>query len=124
MSLNKDQILAVSDATIKTVSVPEWGGEVCIRGLTGAQRDTFETRLVRQRSKSGAVDTTGLRSLLCSLAMCDEQGNPLFTEADMPELEKKSAAALQRVFDAASRMNGMAADSVEEARADFTSTEN
>ena len=120
MSLNKEQILAVSDATIKTVDVPEWGGAVCIRSLTGAQRDAFEKRLVSQRTKAGAVDTTGLRAYLCSLVLCDESGAPLFAEADIPALEAKSAAALARVFDAGSALNGMAQDSVEEARADFS----
>jgi hypothetical protein len=123
MSLNKEAILAASDAAIETVDVPEWGGQVCVRSLTGAQRDAFEKRVVGQRDKAGNVDTTGLRSLMCALCICDEAGNPLFVEADIPQLETRSAAALQRVFDAASALNGMGGDSIEAARSDFTVAE-
>jgi hypothetical protein len=122
--LTKEQILSASDSKVETVDVPEWGGDVCVRSLTGAQRDAFEKRLVSQRSKNGAVDTSGLRAYLCSLTICDADGKPLFDESEIPKLEQKSAAALQRVFDAASALNGMAANSVEEARSDFTNAGN
>jgi hypothetical protein len=66
------------------------------------------------------MNSAGLRSLLCSLTICDETGSLLFAESDMPALETKSATALQRVFDSAAKRNGLGAASVEEARADFT----
>ena len=40
--LTKDQILAVADIEYRTVAVPEWGGEVRIRSMTGADRDAHE----------------------------------------------------------------------------------
>ena len=56
--LNKDQILEASDLQTFSVSVPEWGGDVQIRSMTGADRDEFESSLVK-------VDAAGNRSPEC-----------------------------------------------------------
>ncbi len=120
MTLGKESILSANDARIDRVDVPEWGGEVCVRAMTGKQRDAFESAVSARRDKDGNMNAAGLRALLCSLAICDEKGALLFGEKDIPALESKSAAALQRVFDAASTLNGLGVQAVEEARADFT----
>ena len=121
MSLSKSAILAANDAETKSVEVPEWGGEVSVRVMTGAQRDKFESAITLRRGKSGEkMEVAGLRSLLVALTACDETGQLLFEESDIAGLEKKSSTALQRVFDAAAALNGLTAAGAEEAGADFT----
>jgi len=123
-TLSKAAILAANDAEIRTVEVPEWGGAVGVRVMSGKQRDQFEAAIVARRGKNGEMNSAGLRALLVALAACDDAGAPLFAEADIPALESKSATALQRVFDAAAGLNGLAAASGDEARADFTPDRN
>jgi hypothetical protein len=44
------------------VSVPEWGGEVVVRALTGAERDAFEQSTIEQRGKSVKTNLANIRA--------------------------------------------------------------
>jgi len=48
------------------------------------------------------------------LTICDEEGTRLFAAKDMDELGKKSAAALDRIFTVAQRLNGLSGEDVED----------
>lgn len=98
MALNREQILAAEDLPLQEVEVPEWGGTVYVRGMNGAERAELEEMDVR-----GAK----LRPAMVMLCSCLEDGSRLFTPEDMPGLEKKSATALQRVFDVALQLSSM-----------------
>lgn len=114
MSLNRDDILKVKDIEIEEVEVPEWGGSVFVKGMTGTERDAFESSIVQQRGKSASVNMINIRAKLASLTICDEEGERLFTDKDVKELGKKSAAALQRVFDVAQKLSGISSDDIDE----------
>lgn len=109
--LNRDQILNSDDLTKEEVSVPEWGGEVFVRTLTGTEKDTFEEKII---GKNGGVNMKNIRALLASLTIVDEKGERLFEESDIKELGRKSGAALSRVFNVAQRLNKISDDDVEE----------
>lgn len=120
--LGRDDILAAQDLEKELVTVEAWGGSVYVRALTGAERDAFEASLVNERvvrrgRKSETTRETNLANLrarLCALTMCDEEGNRLFSDADVWELGKKSASALNKVFEVAQRLSGLSDDDVEE----------
>jgi hypothetical protein len=116
MVLKRDAILSANDLKIETVSVPEWGGDVAIRTLTGTERDKFEASMVRV-TKSGKAEQNmeNVRARLVVLCAIDPDDNnlPIFTEKDIPLLGAKSAAALDRVFSAAQRLNGFSDSDVE-----------
>lgn len=117
MALNRNQILAASDVQIERVSVPEWGGDVCIRVLSGSQRDKLDAFVTRNMTKEGTLkDPSGLRVLICTLACCDEAGKPLFKADDAAELAEKSSAVLDRIVKAASALNGLGDAAIEVAR--------
>ena len=44
--LTREQILGSDDLKRQTVAVPEWGGDVFVRMLTGGERDAFEVSAV------------------------------------------------------------------------------
>lgn len=115
--LSKAEIFAASDLKTETVEVPEWGGAVVIRAMTGTQRDAYEQSLMK-RGDDGkfTVDTDGMRAKLVLYTAVDEQGNALFTADDLAALSGKSAAVIERLALAAQRMNGLASDSVDEAK--------
>lgn len=115
MSLTRDQILGLQDSRIDRVAVPEWGGDVCVRVFSGADRDRVEAFLVAHKDGH----PSGFRALIVSLAACDESGKRLFTAEDVDALGEKNGIALDRVFTAAAKLNGILAESNEAARADF-----
>ena len=111
--LTREQILQSDDLPREEVDVPEWGGKVQVRTMTGTDRDAFEATLV---GKDGKFEN--VRARLVVLTLCDKTGARLFNEADIPALGAKSAKALDRVFAVAQRMNGIGADQVESAKND------
>lgn len=113
-TLNRDQILNAPDIKKELVAVPEWGGEVWVKGLTGQERDHFEASIVEQRGKSQILKMENIRAKLASLSICDEAGKRLFSEADVNTLSAKSAGALQRVFEVAQKLSGIGEDAVRE----------
>lgn len=112
--LKRDMILAASDIVTEEVAVPEWGGSVLVRGLTGAQRDKFEASMFELRQGKQVLRLNNLRAHLVALSVVDEQGQRLFSEADIAELGGKSCAALQRIWNVARRLSGLSDSDVEE----------
>jgi hypothetical protein len=108
--LTRDQILAKDDLKRKKVHVPQWGGDVYVRIMTAAERDSFEQKYFL----SEKPDLVGIRAQLAATCIVDEQGNNLFTDADLDQLKKKSAAAVEVVFKAAESLNALSTESVEE----------
>jgi hypothetical protein len=117
MYLSADQILAADDLKSEDVDVPEWGGVVRVQGMTGAARDKFEASMLRDNmsgvSKDKALDN--YRARLAAFTMVDGEGKRLFrSDAEVRRLGEKSAEALSRVVDVASRLAGLSAGDVEE----------
>lgn len=110
--LTREAILAADDLKTETVAVPEWGGDVLVRMMTGAQRDAFSASLV---SADGKPQMDNFRPKLVAWSVVDESGNLMFTADDIQALAVKSAAALDRVAAVAQRLNKMGPESVEEA---------
>lgn len=113
-SLKREDILGANDIQIEAVAVPEWGGEVYVKGMDGIERDAFEASIVRMKGASGRVNMENIRAKLAVHTICDEEGNKLFTDKDIAALGKKSAAALQRVFVVAQRLSGIGENDVKE----------
>jgi hypothetical protein len=107
--LTREQILGANDSKTEEVPVPEWGGTVLVRSMEADEKDAWELDCL-----SGRFKKPGIRAALVSLAMVDESGNRLFTDADVKALGKKSPRALDRVFDAASRLNALRQKDIEE----------
>lgn len=114
--LSRAQILEAKDIAEDTVAVPEWGGSVKVRALTGAERDQYEAQFVRfdRKGNRQAPSFQDIRAKLVAMSCIDEQGQRLFTDADIVQLSRKSAAALQRVFEACQRLSGLTEQDVED----------
>lgn len=112
--LTKQQILDAQDIETVEVAVPEWGGCVLVKGMTGLERDELEASVVSRRGKQVDVNLINLRAKMVAKCVVDETGARLFGEEDVRTLGKKSAGALQRVFEVAQRLAGMSDEDVEE----------
>ena len=82
-----------------------------MRTLNGTERDAFEQSMVGKKNKT---NLDNVRARFAVLTICDESGNRLFTANDATELGKKSAAALDRVFAVAQRLNGFSSEDAKE----------
>ena len=113
--LNKAEILAIDDLKFEDVQIPEWGGAwVRVRTLQANERDRFEASTVQRNGKKVTTNLDNIRARLCLLCMVDEDGERLFQEEDTFPLGGKSAAALDRIFTVAQRLNGLRDEDVEE----------
>jgi hypothetical protein len=104
MILSREQILAAQDLRREKVAVPEWGGDVFVKALTGLERDGFDMSLIGADRKA---DLLGARAKLAVRCIVDENGERLFSDDDVPHLAAKSATALERIGRVAQRLNGM-----------------
>lgn len=112
--LSREEILGAQDIPVEEIHVPEWGGYVRVKGMTGAERDAFEGEIVESRGKDRKLNLRNIRAKLVARTAVDDAGQYLFTEDDIKALGRKSAAALQRVFDKAQELSGMSEKDVEE----------
>ena len=99
MALSKAKILAAKDVKLsEAIPVPEWGGDVYVRTISGTERDKFEEAYSEQKMKAFRV-----RFLVLTLA--DESGERLFADADIDALGNKSSVVINRLFDKAWQHN-------------------
>lgn len=124
-----------ADLPTRYVSVPEWAAAlglpegqelfVLIRTLTGFERDSYESSLTQQRGKDRIVNLQNARAKLVALCMVDEQsGERLFNDREVGLLGKRSAAALDRLFDACRELSGLTPEAVEELTEEFKENPN
>ena len=116
--LTREQILKAQDLETEAVEVPEWGGKVLVRSLTGTERDAFEGSIVdmpagKQPGSSPKMKMDNIRAKLVARSVVDEAGELIFTDKDIQALGQKSAAALDRVFAVAQRLSGITDEDVE-----------
>ena len=112
--LSAADILRAQDITTEDVAVPEWGGTVRVKALSAGERDAFEASLLEGKGKQQKTNLANVRAKFVARVLVNEQGVRLFTDADVQQLGRKSAAALERVFDVGRRLSGMSDQDVED----------
>jgi len=107
MALSKAAILAAKDTKLsEALPVPEWGGEVRIKTLSGTERDAFEDAYAENKMKA-------FRCRFLVLTLSDDKGQRLFEDGDVAELGKKSSVVINRLFEAAWKHNAFTDEAVE-----------
>ncbi len=116
-TLSASDILSKHDFTIEAVPCPEWGGTVFVRNMTGEERDRWEYEQVDYDEPVQILDPSDpegkrvignpkrlnkewllqFRARMVSLCACDEQGNRIFTDEDVPAIQKKNTKPLIRL---------------------------
>ena len=116
-ALTKEEILGLSDIQVKLIKVPPWDennngtpveAEVYIRTITGAERDKLEDLAFKKQFDN-------YRARCVAFFLSDDEGNPLFTTADVPKIAKKNAEALDLITDAGIKFNHMRQEDVDSA---------
>lgn len=94
MLLDKSAIFAAIDAKTEDVEVPEWGGSVRVKAMTGEERDEW---LAMVKDKEGKPIEQKSMAKLVMMSVVDEGNKRIFGHGDLDMLNKKSAAILDRI---------------------------
>lgn len=114
----RDAILGAEDLPVEVVPTPEWAPfgvpEVRVRGLTAAERDAYEQSLVDHDPRTGRVQMRrslpNVRASFVVRVIVDEAGERVFTDQDADALGKRSGAVIDRLWDRARALSGMATE--------------
>lgn len=113
--LSRIDILDAVDYQTEEVDVPEWGGIVVVKSMSGTERDAFEASLIDQTGKSQKMKIENIRAKLVARTIINpETKELLFTPADIEALGRKSAAALDRVFGVSQRLSKITKDDIDD----------
>lgn len=110
--LKRSEVLDAPDLKHEDVPVPEWGGSVRVRMLTGAERDEF--RKMAAQYEDG-IPPVRFASSLLALSCIDEDGERMFTLDDVDALEAKSAGSIDVPAAVAMRLSGFGAKAMADA---------
>lgn len=117
--LRREDIAAAVDLKTMTLAVPEWGGEVRLRELTLGEREDWSKEAVDSGTGHirSDVSMSRIMALLCAMSLVDEADRPIFEspEDGTAVLLGKDANAVQAIFDAALKLNGLRSEDVESA---------
>ncbi len=99
--------------------------------VTGKERDQFEVSLAEesagavqvQRGRAGGRppgrNLVNMRAKIVARCVVDDDGNRLFSDADITALGEKSGAPIDRIFTVAARLSGMGEEDAETMAANF-----
>jgi hypothetical protein len=124
-TLTREQLLeAARNARIErdTLLVPELGGEIWVRGMSGIERDKFEEGLrIRRGRRAGQSDLRNFRAQLAVRVIVNDQGERLLNDLDADIFGKLPAGVLDRIIGRCTELSGKAQEEVDELGNDFGS---
>lgn len=111
MSL-RDKILQASDIVSERVSVPEWGIEVDVKTMTGAER----AQIMQSAAEAGGkMDFQNVYPEVVIACTYDpETGERVFSYEDKPHLMAKSGLAIDRIAIVGLRLSGFTKDATDD----------
>jgi hypothetical protein len=110
--LDRETILGKRELRRETVEIPEWGGLIIVRELTGAERSRYEagfSDVVMGEAKTVADKSKrfeNMRARIAVVACINEDGTHLFHDDDVETLNQLAGKALDRIFSAVMRLSG------------------
>ncbi|HYE85655.1 MAG TPA: hypothetical protein VEA16_04840 [Vicinamibacterales bacterium] len=116
-NLSRETLLAAATAAqlpTERVEVPELGGSVIVRGMSGRERDSWEKSLIIGRGKNIRANTDNVRAKLVTRCLVDEQGTRLLRDEDAEVVGNLRADVISRLYDVAQRLNGVSDADIEE----------
>lgn len=107
-------ILQIDDIETREVPVPEWGGAVLVKGMSGIQRDRFEQSMMKGKGRNQEMNLENFRAKLVAASVVDDQGKLIFKPEHIAALGRKAVSALSRIVKVAQELSGLTDDDVEE----------
>lgn len=118
---DRDSILKAEDLKTTTIEIPEWNGEIKLRELRADEREKFEREMMGIRNADGSIKGSEMakqlgtfRAKLLVACIVNEQNDSIFTEKDIPHLNKKSATVVDRLFKECLKLSGLTKEGLDE----------
>lgn len=102
----RKRLLGANDIKVQPIDIPAWGGTYYLRVISGKARESFEDSYSQEKMKN-------FRLRFLVLTLCDEDGKPILSDADMDALGERSSVEINRVFDAAWKLNAFTQEAVD-----------
>jgi hypothetical protein len=107
MPFDRSQILATSKPKVTSIDIPEWGGTFYLRPMSGLNRERLETAYMAKKANS-------IRAMTVAFCLCDAEGNYVFTESDVDQLNETPASVLLSIFEKAEGVSAIDAKAIED----------
>lgn len=118
-----EDIFAIDDIKVEVVSVPQWGGrKIRLKMMSAAERDEFEASTVEVKRGRSKPNLANLRARLVARCIVNGDGVRLFQAGDVARLGRKSASALEFLFQKCQELNGFTEKDIDELTEDFDET--
>src|SRR5215475_12517218 len=107
--LDRETILGKKKLRREVLAIPEWDGEVIVRELRGDERAIYESGFsdIGAELTAPQQDRTkrwiDMRAKIVVLCTINDDGEHVFRESDIAEVNQLSGAALDRIFTAVMR---------------------
>jgi hypothetical protein len=110
--LNRSQLLEKEELQIEKVEFED-GNFICVRQMTGHERDLFEQSLIRKiKDSKGNITyeqaTEDFRAKLAVVTVCNEKGESILLPGDFSLLSKNmSAKRLETIINTSQKLNAI-----------------
>lgn len=110
----RDAILGATKVPTEQVALPALGITVSVRGMTGHERDAFESGCWEGKGKKRQFTAKNIRAKLVAYCTIDEHGQRVFSDADVEQLGSVRADVTDKLFGVAQRLSGMTDEDIDE----------
>lgn len=117
MALTQEQILAAleqAEVVTKEINVPELGGTVWVREMSGTLRNRLEGTYATIRNGGDSKALDKVTAQIVAMCTVDEGGKPILTMDVATRLARKAPKAAFRIRDAVMEMSATDDDDLEE----------
>lgn len=104
--LTRQAILATPLRT-QELFIPEWNGSVIIKEMTAKQVADNGRFVLTKDGKADMSKAVQVPVQMCLQQVVDENGDRLFTDSDIKNIESLHAGAVQRIAEAVRKLSGM-----------------
>lgn len=119
----RDKILAAQDIPAEVVTIPEWGVDVLVRGMSAGDRITLMQNAFDQTTQQVNMSIV-YPDVVVACAFDPASDEAIFSNDDKAAILAKSSAAVERLANVGLRLSGIGKDEQDAAGKDSSKSQN
>jgi hypothetical protein len=123
MATLRDKIFAAQDIPTEVVTIPEWGVDVLVRGMSAGDRITLMQNAFDQTTQQVNMSIV-YPDVVVSCTFDPDSDEPVFTPVDKDAILAKSSAAVERLANVGLRLSGIGKEEQDAAGKDSSKSPN
>ncbi len=123
MASLRDKILAAQDIPSEVVTIPEWGVDVLVRGMSAGDRITLMQNAFDQTTQQVNMSIV-YPDVVVACTYDPSSDEAIFTDEDKAAILAKSSAAVERLANVGLRLSGLGKDEQDAAGKDSSKSKN